>query len=422
MFSEKEKLEEELKLLKESFSLDVITEEEYEGAKRRIEGKVSELGEKESSEKGHDIKEAKALQKEEIKFQKEDASVDADKLRAGIGEQEEKQQLNEDEWKEKESTAEDILKSAEETAEEDVAKALNHEGKKEKLARVPQPEQPSIFEEEKGSKKVYAYAGIALVIVIGLYFFFFAEDVNIYDDSQNIEVKNLIACSSDDDCKQEGMIGTCIDPGKENSKCEYIQDAKVGLTVLNGQQCFNCRTERVISMLEGFFPNIEMKTIDFDSEEGKNLAELNDIDALPAYIFDSRVKDAHNYGKLSTVFRELDGIYIVKSTVANSNYYIGRQEVPAKLDLIAKPGQLASQQAEENLKEFLEAFKGKVKFEKHDASSILAKELGVNAFPFFLVNNKVKFNGVQPAQKIKENFCAMNDAGECNVKLRESLV
>ena len=50
MLSEKEKLEEELKLLKESYSLDVITKGEYEDAKHRIEGKIKELDRKESSE------------------------------------------------------------------------------------------------------------------------------------------------------------------------------------------------------------------------------------------------------------------------------------------------------------------------------------------------------------------------------------
>lgn len=416
MLSEKERLEEEVKLLKESFSLDVITKEEYEEAKHRIDSKISELEEKETAEKSNSAKEAKAPQKEGMPIQKESISVDAGKE---IKEEQEGKLTVNDEWAEKESK--ESLKSAEDAAEEEVAKSLKSEEEGEKLANVPQPE-PSAFDEEKNSKKIYAYAGIALVVAISLYFFFFAEPANPYDGAQNIEVKNLIVCGADKDCKQDSMLGTCINPGKENAKCEYVQDAKAGLTVLSGQQCFNCGTERVIRMLEGFFPNIEIKNIDFDSEEGKALAESYKIDALPAYIFDSRVKEAHNYEKLSTAFKELDGSYIVKNTVANSNYYIERQEVPAKLDVIVKPGQLASEEAEDNLKEFLEAFESKVIFERHDSNSDLARELGVNTFPLFLVNNKVKFNGVQSAQKIKENFCEMNDVDECRIELKEALV
>ncbi|MEK6949647.1 MAG: hypothetical protein AABX34_05465, partial [Nanoarchaeota archaeon] len=230
-----------------------------------------------------------------------------------------------------------------------------------------------------------------------------------------------IACSSNDDCGKDGKAGICINRGKEDSECQYIDDPKVQLTILNGK-CFNCGTGRVLSMLGGFFPNIEQRSIDIESEEGKQIAEEYKIYILPAYIFDSRIKDTYNYEKLATAFSEAGGSHIMKSTVANSNYYIGREEIKSRLDLIVKPSQLASQEAEENLKEFLEAFKGKVNFEKHNDDSRLAKELGINTFPVFLLNNKIKFNGVQSAQKIKENFCEMNKLQECGLELSKSLV
>jgi protein-disulfide isomerase len=112
----------------------------------------------------------------------------------------------------------------------------------------------------------------------------------------------------------------------------------------------------------------------------------------------------------------------MKSTVANSNYYTGRVEIANKLDLFVKQNQTASTKAEENLQEFLEAFDGKVIFEKYDENSAIVKELGINSFPAFLINNKIKFSGVQSADKIKENFCQMNELDECGLELTESLV
>lgn len=429
MLSEKEKLEEELKLLKESYSLDVITKGEYEDAKRRIESKIKEIERKESSELNdiqlnQDKKEtiAQKGQKAEKAYEK----PAEEKYEDEINQEAQKTEINGLESAREEAKQEEKAKSAEEIAEEEVAKAIRQsEQKKEKLAEVPEPEeykQIEIFPAE-GSKKLYAYAGIALVVAIGLYFFVFAENTN--SDSaaigQNAEKISLIACGKNDDCRGDGKAGICINPGKESSECQYINDPKVHLTILNGK-CFNCGTERVLSMLDGFFPNIEQKSVDIGSEEGKQIAEEYKIYILPAYIFDSGIKDTYNYEKFATAFSEADGSYIMKSTVANSNYYTNREEITNRLDLIAKPGQLASQEAEENLKEFLEAFKGKVAFEKHDANSALAKQLGVNTFPVFLLNNKVKFNGVQSAQKIKENFCEMNSVTECSVKLTESLV
>ena len=46
MLSEKEKFEEELKLLEESYTLDVISKDEYDGAKKRIEAKLMVLEQK----------------------------------------------------------------------------------------------------------------------------------------------------------------------------------------------------------------------------------------------------------------------------------------------------------------------------------------------------------------------------------------
>jgi glutaredoxin-related protein len=112
----------------------------------------------------------------------------------------------------------------------------------------------------------------------------------------------------------------------------------------------------------------------------------------------------------------------MKNTVANANYYVEREEIPNKLDLFFSQGQTASTKAEENLKEFLEVFDSEVEFEKHNEDSEIVKELGINTFPAFLVNNKIKFGGVQPADKIRENFCQLNSVTECASGLTKSLV
>ena len=66
MLSEKEKLEQELKLLEESLSLDVITKEEFENAKQRIEEKLDALEKEETKvEEEPEIKETKPEEKKE---------------------------------------------------------------------------------------------------------------------------------------------------------------------------------------------------------------------------------------------------------------------------------------------------------------------------------------------------------------------
>jgi len=112
----------------------------------------------------------------------------------------------------------------------------------------------------------------------------------------------------------------------------------------------------------------------------------------------------------------------MKNVVANANYYFQRKEILNKLDLLFQEEQVASVRAEENLQEFLVAFGENVVFEKHNIDSKLVKELGINTFPTFLVNNRIKFSGVQPSDTIRENFCQLNPMADCALGLSKSLV
>ncbi|MEK7172735.1 MAG: hypothetical protein AAB740_02020, partial [Patescibacteria group bacterium] len=183
-----------------------------------------------------------------------------------------------------------------------------------------------------------------------------------------------------------------------------------------------CETGRVLSIIHSFFPNLDTESIDFETDAGKEIAEKFNIAALPAYILNSSLQESKNYYKLYNAFTQVGESFVMKNTVANSNYYIEREEMPNKLDLFLIPSENASFAAEKNLKEFLEAFDEKVDFEKHNSDDEIVKELGINTFPTFLVNNKIKFSGVQSANKIKENFCSMNKLDECELRLTKRLV
>lgn len=407
MLTDKEKLEEELNLLEESLYLEVITKEEYEQAKQRIERKLKSL------EKKAERVETKAEKKiEEVKI-KEIKEED-------ISEKEPEDERNEEE----------TAKSAEEIAAEQVKKAAEEAEIKEEpsekdeeaipLARkVEKKEEELGFEFSKGSVKVLIYAIAILILAFGSYFFFFSGNP---DDNMLSKSTVFIACSSDRDCKKEGSIGTCNNPGMEDAECAYAEEVEVKLVVLNDNNCFNCDAGRILSILNGFFPNLEVESIDIETDEGKEIAAEFNVDVLPAYILNSSLQQASNYHKFFNAFNKVGNSFAMKDTVSNANYYISREEIPGKLDLMFKANQAASSEAEKNLQEFLDAFGSKVDFEKHSENSALAKELGINTFPVFLVNNKIKFSGVQAADVIKGNFCQMNKLQECGLELSKSLV
>jgi len=479
MLTDKEKLEEELKLLEESLHLEVITKEEYEQTKQRIEEKLKSLEQKETMEISEakepveeepveekqesmevkeekvEIKEVKEEEVEEIPETKEkpeeetEKKVDVGKSKISstdsVGEEkpaeEKKEAVSEKEEAVEES---EKVKSAEEIAAEQVKEAAEEaeakeetgeekkepEEKKEEVAETPKAEEKEEekldFQISKGSVKIFMYVIVILLLAFGSYFFFFSGNQEATDElSENLELSEktvFIACNSDEDCKREGSVGTCNNPGTADAECTYVEDVEVKLTVLNDNGCFNCDTGRVLSILNGFFPNLEIENLDIETSEGNETADEFDVNVLPTYILNSSLQQTNNYPRFSNAFNKVGGSFVMKNTVSNANYYIERVEIPGKLDLIFKANQVASLEAERNLRGFLDAFDGKVDFEKHGESSALAKELGINTFPVFLVNNKIKFSGVQAADVIKENFCQMNEPDGCSLDLTKSLV
>jgi hypothetical protein len=445
MLTEKEKLEEELKLLEESLSLNVITKQEYENVKQKVESKLNELRALEQKREDSSEEKPEAREEGEIKEEpkpeeeKEEEKPKITEIKEKIvkpveeEKEEEKTEIKKEESAEEEQKKiEEVKEVQEETKEETKAEEKPEAREEGEIKEEPKPEEEkeeekplvTVVEEEKSSKKIFAYIGVILFLVVGSWYFFFSGGSNDADAPIEAvgEPISLIACNSDEDCSKETGIGICNNPGTEDAECEYIEDVKVKLTVLNSNDCFNCDTGRILSILKKNFPNLDIKNIDFETEEGKDIVEKYDIKVLPAYIFNSSFEEAYNYNKLSSGLREVKGDFVMKNTVANANYYIEREEMPNKLDLFVKLGQIASKMAEDNLEEFLDTFEGNVNFEKHSADSQIVKELGINSFPAFLINNKIKFSGVQSADKIRENFCQLNSVTECALGLTKSLV
>jgi hypothetical protein len=138
------------------------------------------------------------------------------------------------------------------------------------------------------------------------------------------------------------------------------------------------------------------------------------------YILDENITQKPAFEQYKQSFVQKAGSYTLSDNAAGATFYFKRENVANKLDLFVN-GNDASANAENNLKEFLGNFNN-VKFEKHNADDSLAKELNIKTFPAFLVNNRVKFGGIQPAETIKENFCKLNKLAECDKELSGSLV
>lgn len=344
----RKKLEQELRFLKESVDAEVISKEEYERGKERIEKK---LRGNESNNGNHN---------EEII-------------------QSQKSEINEIETK----TESKNQSKNEETSEV------------KKNAETQQPPAETSEQKTEGKKdnKAFKYAIVFLVLTIIVFFGY-----SIFKQNKALE-------------KEETKITQVIPDIK-----------KIKVTVLNDRKnCFNCDTERVLGIIENWFGALDVNEVDYNTEHGKELADKFGLRALPAYIFESDITNKTVYNQIKQTFINKNENYILSDNAAASTFYFRRENILNKLDFFAKEGDASSLKAEKNLKEFLESFPD-VRFEKHSSDSELAKELGVRTFPAFLVNNKVKFIGIQTAEMIKNNFCSMNKLEECKKELSNNLI
>ena len=388
---QRERLEQELRFLKESFEAEVISKEEFEKGKDRVERKLKEI---------------KSIEKEvpqpaEEPKKEQDSAIEqksGEKIKLKVIQDEE------DHQHEHANEHEPLVQIRTEAKEEQKeTRSYNEEFEKRKQSRF------------------FKYGIIFVVLLFAIFFSYKSFQNDSPQEAKPIELK-YIACYFDKDCSQEGKIGICLEPGSADAKCEFKDVIKTNVVVLNDKKnCFNCDTQRVLSILKEWFDEINVKDIDYNTLKGKEVAQKFDAQMLPMYILDENITQKPKFEQFKQSFVKKEDSYVLSDNAAGATFYVKRENIPNKLDLFAKENDAASANAENNLKEFLDNFNN-VKFEKHNTDDSLTKELNIKAFPTFLVNNRVKFGGIQPAETIKENFCKLNKLAECDKTLSTNLV
>ncbi|MBS3100965.1 hypothetical protein J4204_02435 [Candidatus Woesearchaeota archaeon] len=361
--TQKERLEQELRFLKESFEAEVIIKEEFDKGRDRIERKLREIVKSEKEP----LKpvESQEKPKESKEQPKEDAAI------ASKSEEKIKLKVIQDEIVEEHPAPKPVEK-------EPFAEPVVYEENK---------------EDGKGGKFFkYAFVFVVLILIAFFSYSYFKDKAAPQEKTNDVKIP----------------------------ESEPVQ--KTNVIVLNGgKSCFNCGTKRVLGILEGWFGKISAKEIDYSTNDGKAIAEKFSISLLPAYILDENIAKNSAYEKFKQAFSKRNDSYILSDDAAGATFYFRRENIPNRLDLLVKENDASSANAEKNLKEFLQAFK-EAKFEKHLSNGALAKELQIKSFPTFLINNRIKFTGVHSAETIKDNFCKLNKLPECEKSLSKSLV
>lgn len=415
----KKRLEQELRFLKESLEADVISRDEYERGKERIERKLEEIEESETREEEKPEEEIQEVEeeiaeKEEGEEELKEPEIEIKEIKEKptkiiFPDEEEPETKEAEEPEEKEEAPE-----AEEKKEEEI------EEEQEEKEKEPETKEEEEQEEIKLSKK-WLY-GLAILIIAIILFFSIrscSKPIGENQTGENITEEPIPKCSSNSDCKEEGMIGICSSPGTKEAKCEFKEDASINLQVMNDKNCKLCDSSSTENIVKEIFPNVKIAELDYSTAEAKKLISKFDINALPAYIFDSNVSEAANFEDFKTALIKKGSSYIMTNTASGASYYFKRPLIKNKLDLYNLPE--TTERIESPMQEVSNLFKDKMNFTKHivteEQKETLEKELAINTYPAFLLNNQLTFRGILPANTIKEKICAVTYFEECSKEL-----
>jgi hypothetical protein len=435
---QKNRLEQELKFLSESLEADVISKDEYERGKERIEMKITELEQetpvespkseeveaKPQSEKPEDSSpiEEKPVEEQEAPKELETESQSEPEEKEETPSEQEPETKEDIEIKEIKPQPTKIIGAEETEEKQESQKSKISEGletKSQSEEKETNITQESSDSEEINISKKWIY-GITILILAAILFFSLRGCTNEIEPIEEF----MPDCLSDSDCKQEGTIGTCSNPDTEEAECQFKQDASTNLIVINDKGCELCDSSRIKSTVKKIFPNVKIQNLDYGTEEAKQIITELSIDALPTYIFDSDVSEAVNFNDFKRALIKKGDSYVMTNTASGANYYFKREKIENKLDSFLTID--ISEKADSNLNEFLGLFEDSIDFEKHLVSAKdktqLKNELGITSYPAFLINNQVKFGGVQSSDSIKDKFCKLNEISGCEKELRKNII
>ncbi|MBW2731783.1 MAG: hypothetical protein JRH20_05275 [Deltaproteobacteria bacterium] len=102
--------------------------------------------------------------------------------------------------------------------------------------------------------------------------------------------------------KNEFMRAICSDmKGTKPEACKKIPEPiEVKAIVLNDKRCKKCQTASLESNLRGrFFPKLTIRTIDYNTPEGKKLYQELKLKHLPAWLFEKGVEKSDKYARIA---------------------------------------------------------------------------------------------------------------------------
>jgi hypothetical protein len=172
----------------------------------------------------------------------------------------------------------------------------------------------------------------------------------VADDKQALSL--LPGCFSDGNCRKEGMIGTCVNPGTDKAVCQFKEAPKVALTVISKPDCRTCNSAAMVASLKKELPGLSVDTVIYPGERADKLIKELSLKFLPVYLLDKSIEKEAMFEKMKPSLEAKGGYYAINPQVAGFGYFLNRNKLPERVDVFLSLFNKDSGELLENLKEF----------------------------------------------------------------------
>lgn len=151
------------------------------------------------------------------------------------------------------------------------------------------------------------------------------------DDAQIAAI--LPRCYSKADCKKEGFVVNCQNPGELKAECVFTKANKLNLRVITLKDCSICNDKHVVKLLKDKFPGIAAEYFYYPNEDAKELIKDFSIQGLPAYIFGNEVQGEDNFSSMEKNLLSINNFFMLKPQFGGIAYFLNRKEIKGSFDL-----------------------------------------------------------------------------------------
>ncbi len=161
------------------------------------------------------------------------------------------------------------------------------------------------------------------------------EEIKLSDKfSDDPAIKAILPrCYSDANCKKEGFVGSCQNPGESKSNCTFTKANKVSLLVISAKDCVICNAGPVLGSLKKQFPGLTAEYVYLPEVRARKLINSLSIQGLPAYILGREIEREKNFGSIKVNLELKGNSYLLKPQVSGISYFFDRQAKKGSFDL-----------------------------------------------------------------------------------------